>query len=237
MIADKTWLLTLVHPKYKLNSECLYLSWIGKHFKMQASIEKKMVVRYYSLFFTNIHSWKTEMGIHGGENFAREEGSIQVIYKDHGNGTMTKHMSGMEIGMSISIALPFGPGLSAGDLNGHYVGVVAGTGIVPLIDLVYWMYRNRDSLTFTFTMVTKCSSWKEYYIKDLLDATEEALGGAFGVTYCNSDSGVDLGTVIKEVKGEEPKLVWVCGPSNFNRFVIDSLLKEPEYPRHQIINF
>eukprot|EP00361_Fabrea_salina_P007095 CAMPEP_0202439420 /NCGR_PEP_ID=MMETSP1345-20130828/36148_1 /ASSEMBLY_ACC=CAM_ASM_000843 /TAXON_ID=342563 /ORGANISM="Fabrea Fabrea salina" /LENGTH=790 /DNA_ID=CAMNT_0049053953 /DNA_START=63 /DNA_END=2436 /DNA_ORIENTATION=+ len=233
-LCKNTFLVNLESEDYQLANGILDLSWIGKHFKLTHSIQGRTVARYYSSIFSDLEAWKRDLGL-SGVSYAREPGQVSLIYKAYPRGAMTQHLNSLEKGQSVQVEGPLGPGLCITSLEGHFLGVAGGTGLIPFLDLVSYMYFHRDTLQgFSLDLYASFASREEAFGVELLEATSRVMERfRVEVVYSNETGRSEAEKKVEQLGRKEVKRCWVCGPSGFNSFVFKTLT--PLLPRNKII--
>ena len=134
---------------------------------------------------------------------------------------MTNHLNSLKVGDSIQLRGPLGPGLLLQSLEGNYLALGGGTGLVPYLDLVYMAYKayGNESSTFKLTLFAFFRTSKDGFALDILEKVSQKVNWLdFQLT---TDENSKISEVAKDVKRRVEggfDLVWICGPSGFNRF-------------------
>lgn len=271
-LASKTPLAPNV-ARFAFTSEDLFinptptgLDWIGSHFRVTAAPKGHKVNRYYSLclFFNqdNMQKWiesATQQGLQvslaHGRRLSQTQGTLDLVIKEYAPfGQMSTHIHSLGPGDSITITGPMGPGLLlTPDLAGHHVGFGAGTGVMPFLDLVEFLWwkelqargtcidpRYACLDRFSFTLYASFMKAEDVIASDLLKHTHTLCAQSPSprfqlVLLVNADF---KGKIEEEVKGvltrQTPERVWVCGPAGFNRWICKQA-RESNIKREDII--
>jgi len=232
ILSENTYLLVLSSKNFNMSSKCKNPSWLGKHFRINAEVDGKNVSRYYSAFFCNLNSWAIECQESGYRVSTYpnvKSGRLQLIYKEYPQGALTQHLKSCQAKDKINLKGPLGPGLCLSEFSGKYVAFAAGTGLVPFLDIAcyLWTIRNNPQVEFSFTLIVSFRSLKDFFGLDLLEATASALGESrFKLVVITSERRELLPGLVKECGALKPDLAWVCGPSGYNKCILDSLKAE-----------
>ena len=235
-LSDNVWLLTLKSNFFEMNDNCR-VCWLGKHFKL-CNYKKALykIRRYYSGVFVNLGLWGRELGIEiPGENEC--PGAVKLIYKAYPGGSMTQHLFGMKRGDIINLQGPLGPGLMISELKGSFLAFAGGTGLVPFLDLLYLIWKQREELIeFSFTLYISCRTWNDGICLELIERMQQKISSEIlRVTILTSEKNkVSLESVIESLTAEDYQKVWICGPSGYMR-TVHTLLVENKVKESSII--
>ena len=242
------------------------LDWIGAHFRVTAGPKGRKFNRYYSLclFFNqeNMQKWiesATQMGLQvslaGSRRPSQTQTTLDLVVKEYAPfGRMSTHIHSLGPGDPLTITGPMGPGLMlTPDLSGHFVGFGAGTGIMPFLDLVDFIWwkelHSRGSIAdpryacldkLSFTLYASFMRSEDVIASDLLKHTHTLCSQSPSprfqlVLLINADFKGKLDEEVKNVLTRQtPERVWVCGPAGFNRW-IRKLALESNIKREDII--
>ncbi|CAG9319913.1 unnamed protein product [Blepharisma stoltei] len=240
-LSEKIKLISLYSQHFRLSQRAHNPAWLGKHFKITATINCIVISRYYSAFFANLHSWAQELDNSGklAKKYpACNEGNLQFIYKTYENGQMSQFLDKIEDTEALEIKGPVGPGLLLNSFSGNFVGFAGGTGLVPFLDVAYHLWLNRKNPpAMKFTLFASFRNFDDSFCMDLLDATSNALGeNRFKLIQVidRKAKEMNLTELVKKYAGTKPDAAWVCGPSGYNNF-IKNLLIEGGLERNKII--
>ncbi|CAG9320014.1 unnamed protein product [Blepharisma stoltei] len=238
---ETTRLISLSSPHFRLSQEQLQPSYIGKHFKVTAKIGGTAISRYYSAFFADLHSWAQELDNSGklSNNYpACSEGNLQLIYRVYGLGKITQYLSNLSAENIVELKGPLGPGLLLNNYSGNYLGFAGGTGIIPFLDVVHYLWLSKDNpSSLKLTLFASFRTVEDAFCIDLLEETSRILGEdkfKFVVMVDKQAKDMNFPEIIKKYAGSNPDRAWVCGPSGYNNF-IKSLLIEGGLGRKKII--
>lgn len=236
MLNEHTRLLILASDLVKMSIRPLDSFWIGKHFKISAKIKGTKVSRYYSAFFVNLKAWASQFDVSLAKKYPEiPEGAIQIIYKAYPNGKITGHLAGLPDNSKVELKGPFGPGLLLNDYSGNYLGFCGGTGLIPYLDLVYYIWENRNNgLNISLTLFVSFRSLSDSFALELLESTAKQVSQNFKLIQLIDKQGPNLPELIKQNTNENVTGAWVCGPSGYNKFIKD-LLVENGLDRNKIV--
>ena len=225
-----THMIHLTCSSVTVNNKCKDASWLGKHFIVMFEEKFGIVRRYYSSLFSDYRQWTgnelVDASVETQENESKN--SLKFIFKVYEGGKMTQHLNKLDLGSVVKIKGPLGPGLLLKTLQGRFLALAGGTGLVPFLDLVNMAWKQFGSTTNDFSLILYI------FFRTTADgfALEELKSVAEG---CN---WLDLNIVTDEYKDKkgipnqiqsklekEVDLAWVCGPSGFNRYYSDTLKK------------
>ncbi|OMJ80376.1 hypothetical protein SteCoe_19369 [Stentor coeruleus] len=225
---DHTFLAYFKSDDFKMANSCSNLLWIGKHFMVCYKTKfHEIIRRYYSSIFVDINKWAYELGIL--DNFQKtEDGLVKIIFKVYPGGKMTNYLNNLNAGDKIIFKGPLGPGLQLKSLEGNYLAFAGGTGLVPFLDLVYIAWKNLpDGNDFFLTLFVSFKTRKDGFALNILEEMQE-VGGKWLKVYIITDESKDkefLSDIIVETMKKEVSGAWICGPSGYNRYYTDFLVK------------
>jgi NAD(P)H-flavin reductase len=141
----------------------------------------------------------------------------------------------MEVGSTIKMKGPMGPGLMlTPDFSGRCAAFGGGTGIIPfldLVDVINGRKKGRKSPlgAVKLNMYAGFGHQEDVFGTELLFETRDICQDDFRlhmnvIDSPNSDKPLDE-DVAKELVPTDMARVWICGPSGFNKFVLDLLLE------------
>ena len=218
---NHTFIIYFKSEDYQMNKECESTTWLGKHFMIAYKKGTNLIKRYYSSIFVDILDWAQQLEATNRPEVLRDEGLVKFIYKIYPGGKMTNHLNSLKVGDSIQLRGPLGPGLLLQSLEGNYLALGGGTGLVPYLDLVYMAYKayGNESSTFKLTLFAFFRTSKDGFALDILEKVSQKVNWLdFQLT---TDENSKISEVAKDVKRRVEggfDLVWICGPSGFNRF-------------------
>jgi NAD(P)H-flavin reductase len=227
--------LTLTSSEYKVSNKCKDTTWIGKHFMFIFMKRMKAVRRYYSALFVDLENWGTDQ-----KELQNEEsvmGELKFVFKVYPGGKMTNYVDGLKQGDTIMIRGPLGPGLLLSSLNGSFLVLAGGTGLVPFIDLVDMAYKQYGKSTdeFKLALYVFFRTYKDGFaldnLKEFADNTDWLILEVVTDEHPNKKGIPDE---IKLKVAQPIDLAWVCGPSGFNRSYSKLLIKEG-VPKEKVI--
>lgn len=234
------------------------LDWIGTHFRVTADFAMgQRVHRYYSLclFFNqeNMQRWVEsaqkqglQVSLAAGRRPSATLPTLDIVVKEYApHGKMSTLIHRLEPGDALTFTGPMGPGLIlTPTLQGHFCAFGAGTGIMPFIDLVDFLYwkelysrgEEKDqkySALEDFTVTLYASFQKEQDVigGDLMKCThalcQQVKSSRFElVLMISTEFKGNLEDVVAGMLSAKPvKRVWTCGPSGFNRWICKLSLK------------
>ncbi|CAG9332730.1 unnamed protein product [Blepharisma stoltei] len=245
LVSQGMYLLELSSDYYKMNTVCQSLSNIGKHFRVTGLHKGEEIFKYYSAIFCSFSDWAQEANEKGftTKSYPKTKpGSIQFVIKLYEKGKMSQFMYSQNIGSQIILKGPLGTGLCLSQLKGHYLAFAGGTGIIPFLDLVYYIWKdaitNQDYFApassntqrvnhFSLKIYIAFKNEEVAFAHDLFKATSELVGEkVLKVFYKTSSTEKSQAPVIiKSLIDDEIDLAWICGPSGFDRFVHDTLVE------------
>lgn len=238
------------------------IRWLGKHFRVTKPHTWQPVHRYYSIVYcmgmNTLQTWRTQIQVAGletevvtstmevlvdyAEPVANETRFINMVVKAYRpHGKVSRYMTDMTIGESVSLKGPLGPGLAlTEESSGCHVGFAGGTGLVTFLDLVHLIWQHEMSIEtttlpqdFSLLLYVSFSTLDDTFALDLLRATQ---------ALCNRNRSrrfiLHLFIVETTAQGKmTPEILasyinaadiakaWACGPSPFNRWACEMLLE------------
>ena len=218
--------LTLSSPDYKVSTTCKEPSWLGKHFMFMFMKRRKITRRYYSAIFVDVMNWSPDKV--QTETQGDSSGEVKFIFKVYSDGKMTNYIDKLNQGESIMIRGPLGPGLLLSSLNGSFLALAGGTGLVPFIDLVDMAFRQFGKSTdqFKLSLFVFFRTYKDGFALDSLKNFSDSTNWLELVVV--TDEHPNKKGIPDEVKiraANAVDLAWVCGPSGFNRSYSKLLIK------------
>ena len=190
----------------------------------------KTVARYYSSLLVDLNTWSDEIDIPYHENKAIDSGQLKLIFKVYPGGEMTNYLNSLQRGDILHVQGPLGPGLLLHEFKGNYLAFAGGTGLVPFLDLVYyaWQQINPDDLDFYLTLLVSFRTYSDGFALEILEKMNEITEGKWLKVIILHDKSLDKGKVpeiVKKMTEEKIDKAWICGPSGFNAYYYDLLLK------------
>ena len=229
-IAKDTFLIYLKSDKVKMPSMCTNEEFLGKHFLLKASVDGRLVRRYYSCLIVDPLKWAEELGL---ENRRVEDcGQIKLIFKFYKGGKGSGYLSEMKENNKAILRGPLGPGLLIDQLEGKFVALAGGTGLVPFIDLVHIAWSRNQKANFELTLFGFFRDEESAFLVQLLKKVEETNGDWFKFHLVVSGNSSWIDTIIQLCQSS--KLTWICGPSGFNR-TYSKLLSKNGVNKHKVI--
>ena len=227
--------LSLSSPDYKVSPACKEPSWLGKHFMFMFMKRRQITRRYYSAIFVDVMNWNPDEV--QKETQGDSAGELKFIFKVYPGGKMTNYIDGLREGESVMVRGPLGPGLLLSSLNGSYLALAGGTGLVPFIDLVDMAFKQfgRSTDQFKLFLFVFFRTYKDGFALDNLNNFAEKTNWLELVVV--TDEHPNKKGIPDEVQNRAEKaidLAWVCGPSGFNRSYSKLLIKSG-IPREKVI--
>jgi ferredoxin-NADP reductase len=231
-----------------VNAQAEGLEWIGSHFRVTVKVNREEINRYYSLclFFNvaNLLRWYASNKKQGfpsrmmAEKFSGANTTLDLIAREYApHGKMSTYLHAMEPGSPVTITGPMGPGLLlTPDLTGHFCAFGAGTGILPFLDLVEFLWwkeidtlessQHRKGLSgFHLTLYASFFNEEDIIAHDLLQSTHDLCAKGMNprfrlVLYTDGRKTEDRNALVAGVFAKvETQRVWVCGPPGFCTWV------------------
>eukprot|EP00741_Cyanophora_paradoxa_P022676 tig00021493_g21899.t1 len=157
-VVERTVVCPSNRPIYRVRFACdvtpFYqddLRYLGQHFEVTANINGRDVHRHYSLVRI-AHAGGARAAPTRARRYSVDpDGELDysathdLWLRRYPTGAMSRYLLDAPMGSSIRVRGPLGLGLRLGhDTEGDLVAVVAGTGILPLLDLVAHIRRTED---------------------------------------------------------------------------------------------
>jgi NAD(P)H-flavin reductase len=160
---------------------------------------------------------------------------VYLYIKVYEKGKLTQELDHMEVGSMINMKGPMGPGLMlTPGFSGTCAAFGGGTGIIPfldLVDVINGRKKGRKSPldAVKLNMYAGFGRQEDVFGTELLFETRDTCRDDFRlhmnvVGASDSDKPLDA-DVAKELVPADVARVWICGPSGFNKFVLDLLLE------------
>jgi len=134
----------------------------------------------------------------------------------------------LKVNDTVILKGPLGPGLGIDNLSGHFIAIAGGTGILPFLDLVHYIWTNRKNPhQFTFTLYASFRNREDVVALDLINVTQSEVNEdvfKFILVITGEKKCENIPEIINGLGKENPKRAWICGPSGFNRVMLDYLL-------------
>lgn len=201
-------------------SSCLSATWLGKHFLIITRKHLKYTRRYYSSLFVNLNEWAGELGLSTKSEEYKSDGAIKFIVKIYPYGKMTSFLDKLNTGLDLRIKGPLGPGLMLNDLVGNFVAIAGGTGLVPFLDLVYMAQKkvDRNSKEFKLALFVFFKTWKDGFGLEILEAVQKSVSWlTLHIITDENPKKSESKSIIQSILQSPKDLIWICGPSGFNR--------------------
>ena len=229
---DSTFLLYFNNPDTKMAEKSIKLEWLGKHFMVILPESLGSTKRYYSSIFVDPFEWGHQLGLN--EPVEPCPGALKLIVKAYPDGKVSSYLNNLSIGSTLSIKGPLGPGLALDSLDGEYVALAGGTGLVPFIDLVHNVSQSPSHKNFKLTIFAFFRSEPQSFCINILKTMQSHHKDWFELieVYSGTPSQGVNSQILN--KTQNPSLVWICGPSGFNRS-FHSLLLQSGLNKHKII--
>ena len=178
----------------------------------------------------DLYEWRQEIGLAANRERSYEEGLIKLIFKVYPGGVMTNYMNSISIGNILNLQGPLGPGLLLDEYRGDYIGFAGGTGLVPFLDLVYfaWQHSKFTVTQFHLTLLVSFRTYNDGFALDILEKMQQVIEGNWFELILLHDTSPHKKSVEDIVKGMAKNNVdkaWICGPSGFNQYYLELLLK------------
>jgi NAD(P)H-flavin reductase/cytochrome b involved in lipid metabolism len=230
--ANSTMLITLISDSLKLNDICKDISWMGKYFRVTTKDSK--VSRYYSSFFVDLDQWISDIDQEEAQ-YSKPKGSVQLIIRIYSNGKFTQTIDSLSVSQEVILSGPYGLGLSLSNLEGEFLAVVEGTGLIPFLDLIHYMFINSDTVKFKLTLYVSFANMTYTFPKALLNKVQSTLQNIFELIWFISDEDKrNPERILERLKSKDPTRVWICGPFGFNQFVYEIMRREPKIKKSKI---
>jgi ferredoxin-NADP reductase len=225
---SNTFIIYLKNEDFQMNKQCEAPSWLGKHFMLAFKKKSNLIQRYYSSLFVDLAEWAGQLEVTSKDEVLREEGLVKFIYKVYPQGLMTEHLAELKVGDSIALKGPLGPGLLLNDLDGDFLALAGGTGLVPFIDLVHLAWRTFGdfSKSFKLSLFTFFRNQKDGFALEILEKICKKVNWLEFKVVTHANSALkDVQEEIRDKATGGVDLAWICGPSGFNRFYYQMVLK------------
>ena len=217
---NHTYLFYFKSDSTSMASSCLSATWLGKHFLIITRKHLKYTRRYYSSLFVNLNEWAGELGLSTKSEEYKSDGAIKFIVKIYQNGKMTSFLDKLNTGMDLRIKGPLGPGLMLNDLEGNFVAIAGGTGLVPFLDLVHMAQKkvDRNSKEFKLALFVFFKTWKDGFGLEILEAVQKSVSWlTLQIITDENPKKSESKSIIQSTLQSPKDLIWICGPSGFNR--------------------
>lgn len=224
------------------------VEWMGSHFRLSAKIKGNIVHRYYSLcLFFNVENqqrWNESSSKLGFttlvSDFSGANTTLELVIKEYlPYGRMSCYLHRAEPDTAVTITGPLGPGLLlTPKLSGHFCAFGAGTGVLPFLDLIEFLWwkelhtqGNIPSARYApledFTMTLYASFYKNQDVvaRDLMQATHRLCANSANprfklVLFLDEEMHSDPNELVAGILAAvEVKRVWVCGPGGFCKWI------------------
>ncbi|CAG9330221.1 unnamed protein product [Blepharisma stoltei] len=238
-INENHFIITMTSDEFEMNENWEKAEWLGKHFKLMMPLsfsnvfdKRKNISRYYSCFFVNLDKWRQEIlaeGYEVSEPINKEKKGLKFIFKVYPLGVVSNYLNNLLINDTILLKGPLGPGLGIDNLSGSFLAVAGGTGLIPFLDLVRYLWVNRENPhEFKLMLYVSFGSRKDAFAIDLLKATEQVIDENIFkliLIFTSEKGNQNIPEIMVKLGKNNPKRAWICGPSGFNRFVEANLLE------------
>jgi NAD(P)H-flavin reductase/cytochrome b involved in lipid metabolism len=245
-IARDTLLLRLSSNEFELVNSHLSPSNFGKHFLVTANIKGLPIRRYYSLMLVDYEKWTASVL---GSSYAQYKiapmtedlpdargNLLKLIMRIYENGRVTSYIDNYGPGLALNLKGPLGPGLALGaDYRGNYIAIVGGTGLITVLDFVYFIWNqaqiNQGELKdVRLFLYVSFRSHKDAFGVELLRAcAKQCTNLKVHVHYSEGSDGSEeklSPELLRREYAREMNRIWICGPSGFNRWANQMLKKE-----------
>jgi len=229
---ESTFVMYFKNPLIKMAEKSLKLEWLGKHFMVILPESLGSTKRYYSSVFVDPFEWGHQLGLN--EPVEACPGALKLLVKAYPDGKVSSYLNNLALGSGLSFRGPFGPGLALDSLSGEYVAIAGGTGLVPYLDLVYTICQSPAPVKVKLTIFAFFRSEAQSFCVNILKRIQSVHKDWF--EFIEVYSGTPSETVNSQIlsRTKDPALVWICGPSGFNRS-FHSLLLKSGLSKHKII--
>lgn len=205
---------------FKMSQQCESTEWLGKHFMIAYKKNMKYTKRYYSSIFVDITEWSRELGLPSFDSTMKADGCVKFIYKVYPGGQMTNYIHDLNDNEEVMLRGPLGPGLLMKSLEGKYLALGGGTGLVPFLDLVHmaWKKFGTSSKDFTLYLYAFFRNPKDGFALEILQKIAEKCSWLkLRIVTDQDPQKKDTPDEIKNIVSGGIDLAWICGPSGFNR--------------------
>jgi dihydroorotate dehydrogenase electron transfer subunit len=148
-------------------------------------------------------------------SFARQLGAItEILYKVVGKGT--RILSQVPEGSALNLLGPLGHGFSQPQGSGDFVAIAGGYGIAPFVEMAKQFQTKGQKLSLFYGAKTKKDL---IYIQELKELNVKL----YLTTMDGSEGHRGLVTELLEkvYEGEDPKVIWSCGPTGLLKAVLE----------------
>ena len=222
------------------------VEWIGKHFRLTATIAGRKVRRYYSLVLCLTPKARTRW-IASAQSMGQDLPSVpqqtkqgdtgetecvELVVKRYDQGVFSSFIHAMKVGEEVEARGPLGPGLRLTKTStGKHLALAAGTGVLPFLDLVHFLWwkeaNSPDYISdpstlahFSLHLVLFLRTRSEAIGLDLLEATHAQCVASqskrFTLTLSVDQPKPEKEEMVAGLVGNEVRRVWICGPAGFN---------------------
>jgi len=199
----------------------------GQYVTLKTTIEDKEIRRSYSICSSP------------------NSGELKVAIKRVENGVFSTYaISSLKTGNIIEVHEPEGKFILEPTRRNNYLGIVAGSGITPVLSMIKTVLQQEPSSSFTLIYGNKSSD--ETMFKTELDALSQAYDTRFNLEYVFSRQNeegslfgrIDKGLTnyfIKNIyKNWSFKTAFLCGPEEMIK-TVSTTLKENHFKESQIL--
>lgn len=251
LVAAKTTCFSFSSDTMFVRSQPEGVEWMGSHCRVSVRMSNSTVIhRYYSLclFFNieNLQRWtetcrqlgfqvKTPAGEFSGANT-----TLDLVVKEYAPyGRMSTYLHQAQVGTEVTVSGPMGPGLLlTPKLTGHFCAFGAGTGVLPFLDLVEFLWWKElrsqgnspssryDALNdFTLTLYASFYKAEDVIARDLMQNTHRLCAVSTPprfklVLFLDEEMHPDPNELVSGLLSEtQVSRVWVCGPTGFCKWI------------------
>ena len=210
---------------YKMGNQCQSPEWLGKHFMIAYKKNMQNVMRYYSSIFVDLNQWSNELGL-PSESSTDTDGTVKFIYKVYPDGKMSNYIHNLKDKAEVMLRGPLGPGLLMNSLEGKYLALGGGTGLVPFLDLVHMAWKKYGNSTdkFTLNLFAFFRSTKDGFGLEILQKmADECSWLKLRIVTEQDPRKKEAPDEVKKIASEGIDMAWICGPSGFNRVYSNSI--------------
>ena len=214
---------------YQMGNQCESPEWLGKHFMIAYKKNMKHVMRYYSSIFVDIYQWSHELGLPSYDSSSDTDGAVKFIYKVYPGGKMSNYINELKDNAEVMLRGPLGPGLLMKSLEGTYLALGGGTGLVPFLDLVHmaWKKYGRSADSFTLYLFAFFRSTKDGFGLEILQkVADECSWLKLRIVTDQDPKKKEAPDEVKRIAKEGVEMAWICGPSGFNRTYGNSIAEQ-----------
>ncbi|CAG9314975.1 unnamed protein product [Blepharisma stoltei] len=216
------------------------LSWMGKSYLVYGEYNGKPISRYYSHLSCDLQAWKQEIiqnqySCSRLDKRNRNSRQISLYFKHYPKGKMTSYLKNLINGDNLKIVGPMGPGLMLDkSATGSYLAFAGGTGLLPFMDLIFSIWRNKLE-DFTLYLYVSFSNEKEAIALDILKVMQTKYPSSFKLIISISKSHLMTPEMLERWTDlYKIQQTWICGPSGFNEWAY-KMLRNRCYPHKKII--